>query len=591
MKVKSARIILCLLLLVLFINNAHGASQSKRGVKVTPTVPPSFNELYGNSYAVIIGVNAYDKWPSLEYAVKDARAMEEKLKSLGFQTTILLDQHATKDNILKTLGDDLPQKVQKNDRVVIFFAGHGQTEELADGTQMGYIVPVDGDTRNIYSTAISMNQVREFSRRLRAKHVLYMIDSCYAGLGLTRSGTIPPSERDYLRKITTRKAHQMLTAGGKGEIAHEEGEHGVFTKYVLEALDGAADRDEKGFVTFSDIASYVKPKVSRYTGTKQIPQYGSIDGEGEFVFVLAGLPTAAQSDSSDMEKERQRIEKEKKRLEADRNSLATQRAQMEEQKRLTEEQRRLEEEKQRIAEEQARLRDEREALEKQQTEAVQKTSQSKKVKTRAWLGVSVQDVTEDIAKELNLIDNNGALVSEVFKGDPADKAGLRSGDIITEANGKKIKVTRDLLLTIASLHVGDKVKIKSLRDGEEKLYQIFPTWRKEQREVAPAGEITEQLGVASAGEIREDFGMTVQDISPDIARRIGVVGVVVFAIKDGSPADGKGIRLEDIILEVNKVKISSMKDYVREISKTSSKKSILLLIRRGNSTFFVSLRN
>jgi hypothetical protein len=61
-----------------------------------------------------------------------------------------------------------------------------------------------------------MEQVRIFSRRLQAKHVLYLIDSCYAGLGLTRSGTIPPSERDYLRKITTRKAHQMLTVGGRG---------------------------------------------------------------------------------------------------------------------------------------------------------------------------------------------------------------------------------------------------------------------------------------------------------------------------------------------------------------------------------------
>jgi uncharacterized caspase-like protein len=455
---KHIRFILFLCVLTLLTGTTlDAAPKPKRGVQVTPKSAPALDSLYQNSYAVIIGVNAYDKWPSLEYAVKDARAMTEKLKSLGFQTTILLDQHATKDNILKILGDDLPQKVQKNDRVVIFFAGHGQTEEMADGTQMGYIVPVDADTRNIFSTAISMDQVRVFSRRLRAKHVLYLIDSCYAGLGLTRSGTIPPSERDYLRKITTRKAHQMLTAGGKGERAHEEGGHGVFTKYVLEALDGAADRDERGFITFSDMASYVKPKVSRYTGTKQIPQYGSIDGEGEFVFVLAGLPAAVQPAPSGLVNERQRLTEEKERLEEEKRSLAAQQAQMEEQKRLAEERRLLEEEKKRIAEEQASLREEKE---------------DKNAKTRGWMGISVRDVTEDIAKGLKLSQRGGAMIYEVFKGAPADKAGLRPGDLIIEVNGKGIKDTHALLILLASFHVNEKVQVKALRDGQKRTYQV-----------------------------------------------------------------------------------------------------------------------
>lgn len=266
------------------------APGQKRGSAVTPKSTVTLNNIYNQSFAVIIGINAYDKWPSLEYAVTDARAMERKLKTLGFQTTTLIDHQATKENILKVLGTELPQKVRKNDRVVIFFAGHGQTEELADGTQMGHIFPVDTDTGDIFSTAISMDQVSVFSRRLSAKHVLYLIDSCHAGLGLTRHETLPLSERDFLWKITTRKAHQMLTAGGKGELAHVTGRHGVFTKYVLEALDGAADGEDKGFVTFSDIATYVRPRVARYTQGKQVPQYGNLDGKGEFIFVLAGQP-------------------------------------------------------------------------------------------------------------------------------------------------------------------------------------------------------------------------------------------------------------------------------------------------------------
>jgi len=201
--------------------------------------------------------------------------------------------------------------------------------------------------------------------------------------------------------------------------------------------------------------------------------------------------------------------------------------------------------------------------------------------TRGWLGISVQDVTEDIAKNLKLKDNSGALISEVFKGDPADKGGLKAGDLITEVNGKRIKDTHELLLTIASFHVGDKIEVKALRDGEEKTFNIVVTERKDQPEVA------------SARESKEKFGMTVQDITPEIAQYLGIAGtggVVVVDVKDGSPADEKGIQAQDIILEVNKVKIPSMKDYVREISKKSAKKSILLLIRRGNSTFFVSLR-
>jgi serine protease Do len=200
--------------------------------------------------------------------------------------------------------------------------------------------------------------------------------------------------------------------------------------------------------------------------------------------------------------------------------------------------------------------------------------------TRAWLGVSVQDVTEDIAKSFKLKESSGALVSEVFKGDPADKAGLRTGDLITEVNGKKIKDTHELLLTIASFHVGDKVEIKAMRDGQEKTFRIVVTERRDQPEVA------------SAEETAQNFGMVIQDITPEIARYLGITsrsGVIVVDVKDGSTADEKGIQPQDIILEVNKVKISTVKDYSREITKKGAKQGVLLLIKRGKAKYFVSL--
>ena len=201
--------------------------------------------------------------------------------------------------------------------------------------------------------------------------------------------------------------------------------------------------------------------------------------------------------------------------------------------------------------------------------------------TRGWLGVSVQDITEDIAKNLKLKDINGALISDIFKGDPADRAGLRTGDIIIEVNGKKIKDSHELLIMIATFHVGDKIEIKVWRDAQEKIFYVIVAERKGQPEVA------------SSRESMENFGMTVQDITPEIAQYLGIAsknGVIVVDVKDGSPADEKGIQPQDIILQVNKAKISSVKDYTREMSKKSAKNNILFLVKRGKATFFVSLR-
>jgi len=201
--------------------------------------------------------------------------------------------------------------------------------------------------------------------------------------------------------------------------------------------------------------------------------------------------------------------------------------------------------------------------------------------TRGWLGISVQDISEEIASNLKQPDRNGALISDVFPDDPADKAGLKAGDIITEVNNKKIKDTHDLLLTIATFHIGDKINVKILREGKEKTFQITVTERKDGAELA------------AAQRSKANFGMITQDITPEIARYLGIsqkTGVVVDEVQEGSPADDVGIQPHDIILQINKVRINNMKDYLRELAKNSEKKSVLMLIKRGRATFFVALR-
>ncbi|MBM4272356.1 MAG: DegQ family serine endoprotease [Deltaproteobacteria bacterium] len=200
---------------------------------------------------------------------------------------------------------------------------------------------------------------------------------------------------------------------------------------------------------------------------------------------------------------------------------------------------------------------------------------------RGWLGISVQDISEDIANTLKLKDRQGALVGNVFEGDPADKAGIKTGDLIIAIDGKKIQDTHELLRIVAALRVGGTVEITVLRDGKEKILQIT------------IGERRDEKDIAHKGKISERYGMTVQEITPELARHLGLtdkLGVVITQIQEGSPADDAGLRVQDIILQVNRVKISSLNDYLNEVSKISKEKTILLLIKRGDTSFFVTLK-
>lgn len=244
-------------------------------------------KFYHKSWAIVIGINKYNVWPPLEYAVRDAQAVAQKLRESGFDEVIeILDKQATRERILTVLGADLPKKVTPEDRVLIFFAGHGQTESLPDGKEQGYIIPVDGDITNYFTTAISMQQVREISARVPAKHILYVMDACYSGQGFTRAFGVEPSINGYLQKITSLRSVQMITAGGKKEQAVEAQGHGLFTRYFLRGLDGEADRDNDKVVTASELGAYLMPQVSRASNNLQTPQYGRLDGEGEVVFTV-----------------------------------------------------------------------------------------------------------------------------------------------------------------------------------------------------------------------------------------------------------------------------------------------------------------
>lgn len=239
---------------------------------------------YARKFAVLIGIDRYAFWPGLEFAKNDALAMETFLKKQGYQTILLSDKEATRDNMLKVLGYQLPAQVGANDAVVIYFAGHGHTETLIGGGKEGYIIPVDAQMEDSFLSAISMQQLKSITRRIKAKHILFLMDSCYSGTGFTRAGGIARNENRYIDKVMSYRAVQMITAGGMNEQVQELGGHGIFTRSLLDALQGKADADNDGYITGSELGSFVRPDVTRRSNYRQTPNFGRFEGEGEFVF-------------------------------------------------------------------------------------------------------------------------------------------------------------------------------------------------------------------------------------------------------------------------------------------------------------------
>lgn len=200
---------------------------------------------------------------------------------------------------------------------------------------------------------------------------------------------------------------------------------------------------------------------------------------------------------------------------------------------------------------------------------------------RGWLGISVQDITEDIAKSMELKTREGALVTDVFKGDPADRAGIKTGDIIVELDGRAIGNTHDLLMIVAGLPIGKQINIVVMRADKKKIFEVEISERAEEKQIIAQGESKEYLG------------MTVQELTPDIAEHLGLSdrsGVIVTQVDGGSPAESAGIQERDLILQIDRMKIADLKDYHKAMTRAAAKESVLFLIKRGDSKFFVVIR-
>jgi serine protease Do len=200
--------------------------------------------------------------------------------------------------------------------------------------------------------------------------------------------------------------------------------------------------------------------------------------------------------------------------------------------------------------------------------------------TRGWLGISAQDVTEDIAKNLQLKEPKGALVSHIFEGEPADKGGIKAGDVILDIDGKRIDDTRDLVMTVAGLPIGKKVNVRIWRDGKGITLPVVIAERKDGR------------GISGEDHLSETFGMTVQEITPEMMKHFKLpakTGVIITEVFDGGAADEAGLQPQDIILEINRQKITSLEEYTEILSRKTDDLTYLFRIKRDDAFFFVPL--
>jgi serine protease Do len=202
--------------------------------------------------------------------------------------------------------------------------------------------------------------------------------------------------------------------------------------------------------------------------------------------------------------------------------------------------------------------------------------------TRGYLGVNIQTITPELAAALKLQTTKGALVADVVAGSPAEKAGIKRGDIIVSFDGKAVKDSHDLPTMVAATPVGDEATVTVLRKGEESRMQVKLT------KLEPDRTASEEPGGESQGKL----GFMLENITPQVARRFGLVadhGALVVGVKPGSPADRASIQEGDIILEVNHKPVESVDEVKEQVARVGDKTPLLLLVQREQGKLYVAI--
>ena len=202
---------------------------------------------------------------------------------------------------------------------------------------------------------------------------------------------------------------------------------------------------------------------------------------------------------------------------------------------------------------------------------------------RPWLGISVQDLTPEMAEQFQVKEKEGVIVAQIHQGTGAEKAGLASGDIMKSVDDKAIKNTNELIKEIQKKKVGQKVKLNVVRDGKPMTIEVTLTAMPDKPEALKEKEGEEKLGAR------------VQELTPQLSARYRISseikrGVIVISVEEGSPADELGLQEGDVILEINRKKIETTKDFDRAIKDINLDKGIVFRLHRRGNTFYHSFK-
>ncbi len=200
--------------------------------------------------------------------------------------------------------------------------------------------------------------------------------------------------------------------------------------------------------------------------------------------------------------------------------------------------------------------------------------------TRGWLGVVIEDVNAETAAALGMHEAHGALVANVTQGSPAAAAGCRVGDVIVRFDGAAIEKSSDLSLVVARTSVGKAVDVMVLRDGRPVSLTVR-IGKLRDDEAMVALERGNELGLTVREMTRQFFG---------VPGARGRQGVVVTGVESGSPAEQAGIRVGDVILEIDRKPIGGLQDFRQVVSKLTKGSGILFLVKREDTTLFLALR-
>ncbi len=202
---------------------------------------------------------------------------------------------------------------------------------------------------------------------------------------------------------------------------------------------------------------------------------------------------------------------------------------------------------------------------------------------RPWLGISVQDLTPEMAEQFQVKEKEGVLLAQVHQGTGAEKAGLVSGDILKSVDDRTIKNTNELIKEIQKKKVGQKVKLGVVREGKPMTVEVTTSAMPDKPEGLKEKEGEEKLGAR------------VQELTPQLAARYRISseikrGVIIISVQEGSPAEDIGFQEGDVILEINRKKIETTKDFEKAIKDISLEKGIVLRLHRRGNTFYHSFK-